>query len=340
MKEKLVELLAALRAQHWMYHTAHVQAAGPRAYQMHLLFERLYNTLAGQIDGLAEKMVNQLGAESVTATQVASQFSRLLENWYGSGDAVAVALKSERAVQQMLTEALKGEITPGMDNFLAGVADEHETNIYLLEQLGKGTDMNKQAYAAGFASVIKKAGLAQIAAKGKAVASRGAELLTGSKVDKIKQQYQPHVNRLFRSGDKARGRTYMDFGNRAIHAEKDKVRIARVGAGATAVGAAGVAANKKSAEHHVLGNLAGMAPGAAIGAPAGAAAGGGSGALVGALVQMLSKGKIKGGARIGAVGGAAAGGVGGAVAGGVRGAQTGGNAERTLQRLGRPIPGV
>jgi DNA-binding ferritin-like protein len=137
----LVQLLSILRAIHWSHWTAHWQVKGTPSYGDHLLFERLYTGLAGEIDGLAEKIVAYFGVEAVAAEPsigTAHQFIAAYDK-AGDTDVYLRALKMELHLQNALKRVYdqieaSGEMTLGLDDFLMALANAHETNIYLLRQ--------------------------------------------------------------------------------------------------------------------------------------------------------------------------------------------------------------
>jgi DNA-binding ferritin-like protein len=137
LQETLVEVLAVLRAQAWLYHTAHWQTAGPNFYGLHLLFERLYSSLPDQYDGLAEKLVAMFGADVVDAASSIQLATGYVAGW--SGEAVASGLTSEASLSSAVSRALAlCADNAGLQNFLQGLADEHQTNVYLLQQVQGG----------------------------------------------------------------------------------------------------------------------------------------------------------------------------------------------------------
>ncbi len=136
----LSDLLAALRTIYIVHQTAHWQAAGDPAYGDHLLFQRLYESVTGEIDTLAEKMVGMFGGVSVSLvvqgpligvmTKQSSQIKGLHER----------SLYLERSLQTYLKfvyDELKkmGTLSLGMDDFLMATASAHETHVFLLQQV-------------------------------------------------------------------------------------------------------------------------------------------------------------------------------------------------------------
>jgi len=138
-KELLKEVLAALRAQQWLYQTLHWQAEGENFYEMHLLFERLYDGIGGQIDALAEKLIGYYGNEAVCRKDSIGRTQKWIASWCGE-NSVEVALNAEKEFQALLrrtydTMSQKKELSLGLDDFLMATASEHEVALYLLGQM-------------------------------------------------------------------------------------------------------------------------------------------------------------------------------------------------------------
>jgi DNA-binding ferritin-like protein len=134
----LSRMIALLRAVQIIHHTAHWQTAGVTFYGDHLLFERLYSGITEEFDGLAEKAVAYCGVGAVDAAAQVGMIAEVIATVTGT-DIVRKSLAAEQAVQDEIEEcraALEaaGELPLGLDNFLQGLADSHETAIYLLQQ--------------------------------------------------------------------------------------------------------------------------------------------------------------------------------------------------------------
>ena len=137
----LVALLATLRAMQVFYHSAHWQASGANAYGTHLLFERLYLGVLDQIDTLGEKLVGLFGSGVVDASAIAAAVPGQIGSWAGD-DNLARGIAAETALQASIRETydtLKAsdQLPAGLDDFLLSVADDHDTNLYLLTQAAK-----------------------------------------------------------------------------------------------------------------------------------------------------------------------------------------------------------
>lgn len=136
----LMVLLSMLRAQYLLYQTLHWQAKGDPAYGNHLLFQRLYESLLEQVDTLAEKMVGMFGNDSVDLPDQLEVMQKLCATWCQVQDPHERGLKSEHMLQATLKKVYDhmkeaDELTLGLDDYLMATASEHDTNMYLLQQV-------------------------------------------------------------------------------------------------------------------------------------------------------------------------------------------------------------
>ena len=136
---KLASLLGLLRAMHWSHWTTHWSVQGTAFYADHELFSRMYEQLPSEIDGLAEKIVATYGAAAVEPISQVSVLNAVLLRWTATPDLYARALQAETDLQRALESAMSAlratsELSTGLENFLQGIADAHETHIYLLKQ--------------------------------------------------------------------------------------------------------------------------------------------------------------------------------------------------------------
>ena len=148
--EMLQWLLACMRSQYWSYQQSHWQVKGRSFYGDHLLFQRLYESVQGQTDALAEKMVGMYGPDAVDGLDLGAKFEVFIRRW-GQVDCLhRRGLTSEEDFQKLVKwtyEKLKslGELSLGMDDFLMATASEHETNQYLLRQLLRSKESARMA---------------------------------------------------------------------------------------------------------------------------------------------------------------------------------------------------
>lgn len=131
--------LAAVHQNH------HWTAVGDPYYGDHLLFQRLYECAAGEIDAVAEKAIGLGCTANVDLTLVHTQLLKLV---VGAGTATMMPHSTDLAKKSLMAEmnfllvmkhicdCLKecGLMTHGLDNLLAGIEDKHEGNVYLLKQ--------------------------------------------------------------------------------------------------------------------------------------------------------------------------------------------------------------
>jgi DNA-binding ferritin-like protein len=135
---KVTTLLAALRAAHWSHWTSHWQTKGNPYYGDHLLLERLYNAITEEIDTLAEKSVAFYGPECVDPVAQANMMSAILAN-HAVADPILRAMRIEQVLQAMFKDTFDtleagGQLSLGLNDFIAAAANAHETAIYLLQQ--------------------------------------------------------------------------------------------------------------------------------------------------------------------------------------------------------------
>ena len=138
-KNLLASLLGLFRATQWNHLTSHWQSG----YGTHLMFERMYGKVVEEIDTLAEKIVGSFGNHAVDAQNQAVIMGAFLARW-DMADPIERGLAVERTVQvtlKLCREALDnlGQLSLGMDDFLASAASDHDTHIYLLQQRNADT---------------------------------------------------------------------------------------------------------------------------------------------------------------------------------------------------------
>ena len=92
------------------------------------------------MDGLAEKAVQKYGPKVVDPCAQLQQMYHFMETWDKEPDLVGRALFVEHGIQYCISTArnkLGKDLSIGLDNFLAQLADDHETALYLLGQRGQ-----------------------------------------------------------------------------------------------------------------------------------------------------------------------------------------------------------
>ncbi len=141
----LALVVICLRALALVHQGHHWHTSGPTYYADHLLFERLYNALGPEIDAVAERAVGSspiinLFDPLVQAGLISDMVAKMAPGGFNNpGGFVAQSLGAEQYLLDTLQYARerltdRAWLTPGTDNLLAGIADKHETHVYLLRQ--------------------------------------------------------------------------------------------------------------------------------------------------------------------------------------------------------------
>jgi hypothetical protein len=150
-KTQLQWLLSLLRAQYWSYQNSHWEATGDNAYELHLLFQRIYagdeenegagdEGLQGEVDSLAEKMVSLFGPYAVDQRVIMKMTAYWIGRWCQVPCLVSRGLYSEKDFHKVVQDTYDmlermGRLSMGMDDFLMSLDSEHETNEYLLQRV-------------------------------------------------------------------------------------------------------------------------------------------------------------------------------------------------------------
>lgn len=142
---ELSVLLVHLKFLASVHQNHHWTTKGEPYYGDHLLFERLYGGVTGEIDSVAEKAIGLGSTANVDLVLQTSQLFKLVQG-YGMTSTVPqpteLAKRSYLAemnflkVTACLVECMKerGSLTRGLDNLIAGIEDAHEGHVYLLKQ--------------------------------------------------------------------------------------------------------------------------------------------------------------------------------------------------------------
>jgi len=142
---QLSVVLAGLRFLAMLHQTHHWISRGDTYYGDHLLFERLYNETVDEIDSVAEKSIGLGGEQNVNLQTQIRQIARLVtiasdaQTIPNANDLARISLAAEKAFLTTLDTMLDsmkqtGCSTNGVDNLLQGIADVHETHVYLLKR--------------------------------------------------------------------------------------------------------------------------------------------------------------------------------------------------------------
>lgn len=138
--------LGFLRAYHLWMHGAHNVTKGPAFAGDHVeLYGRIYNEVQDAIDGVIEKGVGVYQDESIACPMRITDDAMLILNEWESPSGLPAEriatlaleytkqlVKIDEGTAHVLEEM--GVLSYGMDNMLGGLADNHETYVYLLQQ--------------------------------------------------------------------------------------------------------------------------------------------------------------------------------------------------------------
>lgn len=141
-KDMLMEVLSLLKAQYQNYFTSHWQTKGENYYGNHLLFQRLYESMQGEIDSLGEKLVAFFDGDAVDMSVINKRKQFWLDRWNKNKDIVGRCIDSEHDTHKMLDEVYnilkdRNDMSLGLDDYIMATANTHETNLYLLQQIKK-----------------------------------------------------------------------------------------------------------------------------------------------------------------------------------------------------------
>ena len=141
LAEVLADLLSCVRAVAQAEHSFHWRTRGPAFYGDHLMFERVYNGTAADVDPIAEKLLGLTNnQDSLCPATLAAKTAQILADMNLSNDPKLFASEARRieaALINLVTATIQvcGEqMTDGLENLLQGIADKHEGHVYLLQQ--------------------------------------------------------------------------------------------------------------------------------------------------------------------------------------------------------------
>lgn len=141
----LTVLLSALIAVGRIHHTHHWQSHSDSFYGDHLMFQRLYEAIQDEVDSLGERTIGLGSIELVNPILQAQQVARVVTS-FTAGMPLAIPNVNDLVngsyvaemhfakFMELCTQRLGEYLSYGTDNLLAGIADTHESHVYLLKQ--------------------------------------------------------------------------------------------------------------------------------------------------------------------------------------------------------------
>lgn len=142
----LSQLLAHLRAMHLWMHGAHHVSKGPSFGGDHILIlNTIYDEIQDQVDKLAEKGIGITGDESLGSPQRIMQEAMPVLSSFPDVTSLPQdqLMQAAYQIEQTFISVLEhqfhsleqsGQLSLGLNNFLAGLADTHEGYGYFLRQ--------------------------------------------------------------------------------------------------------------------------------------------------------------------------------------------------------------
>lgn len=135
----LMEALAGLRVVNWIHWTAHWQVSGPNFGSAHKMFEEFRYHTDKEIDTFAEKIIGMFGPDAVDIYDQQARMQAKLEVFKGQPDLYLKSLAAEQDWQIVAATVLKiledvPAHTHGLEDFLQGSVNDHDSFIYKLQQ--------------------------------------------------------------------------------------------------------------------------------------------------------------------------------------------------------------
>ena len=148
----LATLVSCLRALYQLHQSHHWTSKGSSYYSDHLLYQRLYEAILPEIDSVAERAVGMGGLELLRPIPQARQTASFVELFCEGGPKAHVSsyslvgahfdpyqlasrsLQAELFTIGLIDDTESAGVSAGTRNLLEGIADLHETHIYLLNQ--------------------------------------------------------------------------------------------------------------------------------------------------------------------------------------------------------------
>lgn len=153
----LHDILCTLRTMYVHYQNLHWESKGDNFYSDHLMFKRMYETVAEETDTVAEKILGLTGNALWVSDRHSLQHGfDTIQIWYSVApeDGASRALFSEAYLQEQLDYARANledheSLTYGLDDMLSSLASKHEEHIYLLRQRMTKISSQKRVNGAG-----------------------------------------------------------------------------------------------------------------------------------------------------------------------------------------------
>jgi len=150
-QDVFVTILSFANALHYMYQNMHWKSSGESYYGDHLLFQRLYEGVAEEIDQIVERAIGISGNDDFIKPasnlhKAASILEELMNDDMSSKDFSKVAMEAEKKFINFIDESIKifedeGVMTTGLEDLLPAFVSKHEEHMYLLQQRSEGKNV-------------------------------------------------------------------------------------------------------------------------------------------------------------------------------------------------------
>lgn len=153
--EDLIKYLAFAICLRDMYQHFHWGTFGENFYEDHIMYERIYNSLSEEVDGIAEKFIGLDSNDVVDPLEISKCkndiFNNLMSDFKIKSDAsnyYEFAMFMEHSflkISEKLYDSLEASegLTMGLDDLMTAVYSTHEDNIYFLKQKYLSVNLNK-----------------------------------------------------------------------------------------------------------------------------------------------------------------------------------------------------
>jgi DNA-binding ferritin-like protein len=131
----LHNVFSDLYALYVLSQSAHWCAKGEMYYGDHLLFQRMYETIATEIDLVAEKMLGTGEKDNLlTPKSIIIGAAKSITMMTNGSDASALMIAETKFLTNLVSVLSDASLSEGVKNMLQGIADKHEEHVYLLSR--------------------------------------------------------------------------------------------------------------------------------------------------------------------------------------------------------------
>ena len=132
------KLATKFREAQFYAHACHNVVIGPNFLELHEFFEELYGAYESAYDSIIQRIIGT-GIEKIDPAKITAAAAKEVP-FPGDSDAkemIETLIGVEMDLQQMIEDMDHDTLSIGTLNLLAGLADESESRLYKLKQLGK-----------------------------------------------------------------------------------------------------------------------------------------------------------------------------------------------------------